>query len=258
MAIDKAVDSGALDSGLTSIANAIRTKGGTSASLTFPQGFVDAIGEISGGGGDNLPTVISGGTLGDYVDNTSTTLRQWAFYYYAGITSFSSNSVEHVTGACFRYCSNLESINLPNLTNANVGGDNFANCSKLRGIVLPKISTFSTNGGDFNSNADFVYADFGGVVNIIPRNTFINSSKFGLFVLRSQTLIPLANINAFSGTLFASGKSGGTLYVPNSLISAYQSETNWGTILGYATNSIQAIEGSQYETHYADGTVIPT
>lgn len=37
-------------SSLTAIANAIRTKGGTSAQLTFPQGFVDAIGAISGGG----------------------------------------------------------------------------------------------------------------------------------------------------------------------------------------------------------------
>lgn len=37
---------------LTSIANAIRTKGGTSAQLAFPQGFVSAIEAISGGGGD--------------------------------------------------------------------------------------------------------------------------------------------------------------------------------------------------------------
>lgn len=40
------------DTDMTSVANAIRTKGGTSASLTFPNGFVTAIGNISGGGGD--------------------------------------------------------------------------------------------------------------------------------------------------------------------------------------------------------------
>lgn len=51
MAYDKIVDSGSLDSGLTSIANAIRTKGGTSASLAFPTGFVNAIGAIPTGGG---------------------------------------------------------------------------------------------------------------------------------------------------------------------------------------------------------------
>lgn len=50
MAYDKLVDSAALDSSLTSIANAIRTKGGTSASLAFPADFVSAINAISGGG----------------------------------------------------------------------------------------------------------------------------------------------------------------------------------------------------------------
>ena len=44
------------DTELTSIANAIRTKGGTSAGLYFPDGFVTAIGNISGGGGSTLIT----------------------------------------------------------------------------------------------------------------------------------------------------------------------------------------------------------
>ena len=43
MALDKLVDSTQLNTDLTSIANAIRTKGGTSAQLAFPQGFVSAI-----------------------------------------------------------------------------------------------------------------------------------------------------------------------------------------------------------------------
>lgn len=42
------------DSDLTSVANAIRTKGGTSAQLAFPSGFVSAIGDISAGGGGNV------------------------------------------------------------------------------------------------------------------------------------------------------------------------------------------------------------
>lgn len=42
------------DTELTSVADAIRTKGGTSADLEFPDGFVTAIGNISGGGSPNL------------------------------------------------------------------------------------------------------------------------------------------------------------------------------------------------------------
>lgn len=49
MALDKLVDSTQLDSDLTSVANAIRTKGGTSAQLAFPAGFVSAIGDIPSG-----------------------------------------------------------------------------------------------------------------------------------------------------------------------------------------------------------------
>lgn len=49
MSVDKLVDSTQLDADLTSVANAIRTKGGTSASLAFPSGFVTAIGNISAG-----------------------------------------------------------------------------------------------------------------------------------------------------------------------------------------------------------------
>lgn len=41
------------DRDLTSIANAIRTKRGTSAQLAFPQGFVDAVEAVEIGGGDN-------------------------------------------------------------------------------------------------------------------------------------------------------------------------------------------------------------
>ena len=52
MAVDKLVDSTQLNADLTSVANAIRTKGGTSASLAFPADFVTAIGAIPSGGGE--------------------------------------------------------------------------------------------------------------------------------------------------------------------------------------------------------------
>lgn len=51
MAFDKLVDSAQLDSDLTSVANAIRAKSGTSGQLAFPAGFVSEINAISGGGG---------------------------------------------------------------------------------------------------------------------------------------------------------------------------------------------------------------
>lgn len=51
MAIDKSIDSAQLDADLASVADAIRTKGGTSAQLAFPADFVQAIEDIETGGG---------------------------------------------------------------------------------------------------------------------------------------------------------------------------------------------------------------
>ena len=49
MAYDKVVDSAVLDADLETVANAIRSKGGTTASLAFPAGFANAIAAIETG-----------------------------------------------------------------------------------------------------------------------------------------------------------------------------------------------------------------
>lgn len=54
MAVDKLVDSTLLDANLASVANAIRAKGGTSAQMAFPSGFVSAVQAIPTGGGLQL------------------------------------------------------------------------------------------------------------------------------------------------------------------------------------------------------------
>ena len=91
MAVDKLVDSSQLNSDLTSVANAIRTKGGTSASLAFPSGFVAAIGDIptgakkvtgafTVGSSETTHTISFGETLSRYMfliemtDDSKTTL----------------------------------------------------------------------------------------------------------------------------------------------------------------------------------------
>ena len=50
MALDKLVDSTQLDTDLTSVADAIRAKGGPSGSLPFPNGFIQAVGQIETNG----------------------------------------------------------------------------------------------------------------------------------------------------------------------------------------------------------------
>lgn len=84
MSLDKLVDSTQLDADLTTVANAIRTKGGTSASLAFPADFVSAIAAISGGGGSSGVQYKSGtftptSTLSDASRHTITTVENVGF-----------------------------------------------------------------------------------------------------------------------------------------------------------------------------------
>ena len=63
MAFDKVVDSVALDTQLTSIADAIRAKTGGSDSLVFPDGFLQAIAAIEAGGGSGGGQAFQCGTV---------------------------------------------------------------------------------------------------------------------------------------------------------------------------------------------------
>jgi len=88
MAVDKLVDSTQLDADLTSVANAIRTKGGTSASLAFPADFITAIAAIPSGGGGGLDC-----DYGTYTPSsdvleasvTTTKARKWLLLWAASL-----------------------------------------------------------------------------------------------------------------------------------------------------------------------------
>ena len=50
MAFDKVIDSAKLDADITTIADAIRAKAGTSGKMAFPNGMADAVRSIPSGG----------------------------------------------------------------------------------------------------------------------------------------------------------------------------------------------------------------
>ena len=95
-------------------------------------------------------------------------------------------------------------------------------------------------------------------------NIFKNCTKLDTLVLRSTTLGRMVYNNGLSGTPFASGGTGGTIYIPKVLYDElgtgsandYKAATNWSTIDGYGTITWAQIEGSEYENYYADGTPI--
>lgn len=255
MAVDKLVDSTQLDADLTSVANAIRTKGGTSASLAFPSGFVSAVEAIeTGGGGSSFD-------LGDHslptgaVTTNVTELLGSTFRYRTGITSVSAPNCTKLTNYVFAACTALQSVSLPVCTSF-FASNNFDGCSMLGGIVLPAI-TGTMPGATFLNCTSMAYADFGPNLNYWNGNDFFkNCAALTVIILRKSAVCKLNNISYLAGTPFASGGTGGTVYVPQALISSYQSATNWSTLYAAGSTTFAAIEGSQYENYYADGTPI--
>lgn len=64
--------------GLTSVANAIRNKGGTNLSLTFPSGFISAINDISAG--NIIDKIINKTIGGTYTNSNISNVGSNAFY----------------------------------------------------------------------------------------------------------------------------------------------------------------------------------
>lgn len=280
MSVDKLVDSTQLDSDLTSVANAIRTKGGTSAQLAFPAGFVQAIVDIETGG-YGFDDLAIRNYSGAAVLESATAISVHAFAN-SKITSIYAPHVREVSDNSFQNCKKLTSVYLPNaLSNLVVGWFDgcsaletvnlpsisnfwnfvFRNCTSLKTVVCPSITNISRP-NSFDGDTALKTVDFGkstiSASSSLGGSFFSKCSAFDTLILRYKTVSWLANINCFSDTPFADGNAGGTLYVPQALIADYQAASNWSTILGYANNQILPIEGSIYETQYADGTPITT
>jgi hypothetical protein len=240
------------DTDLTAVADAIREKGGTSAPLAFPQGFVDAIDAIETGGGDDYLSKRITNTLTEYTI-TGSYVGYAAFSGCEGLTSLAFPDVVTL-GEEVCKGTGLTTVHLKQATFN--GYSIFRECAKLETFVCEK----ATIGARFYYlfyNCSKLKA-FDADISNIKSDMFTNCNVLKTVVLRGNSVCALAHVNNFNNTPFASGKTGGTLYVPQALIESYQSATNWSTILGYTNNQILPIEGSIYETQYADGTPIST
>ena len=231
-----------------------------------------------GGGGYTINQVIARTDLvGDVVDNTVTDLPVGCLSN-SKITSFASTSViKNTEGSAFKNCTNLVSVDMPNFepTGTNVCGNMFAGCSSLTNI---KLSKYRRSAGSFLQNCtslpmivlpsidytlqsyfangctSLTVVDLGGNVggSIMAGNCFSHTAINTLILRRTAAINTLANTNNFNNSPLATNGTGGDIYVPSALLSAYQSASNWSAL----SATWHAIEGSQYENYYADGTPI--
>ena len=187
------------------------------------------------------------------VTNLNTNNVNETFAYMTGLLSFSAPKVTRIKDYALRGCASLTSVELPKLE--DTGGGLLYECTSIQTVVLPSVKVIYSQA--FRSCSNLETLDVLASTGFTSTNTMYGCGKLKTLIIRKTGgAASLSNINTFTSTPFASGGSGGTLYVPNNLISTYQSASNWSTILGYANNQIKKIEGTIYETHYADGKAI--
>ena len=171
-----------------------------------------------------------------------TSIGNYAFYYCKALTRVDLPNATSIGRSAFYGCSALTSVDLPNVT--SIESDAFSSCSALTSVDIPNVTSIGSSA--FSSCKALTSVDLSKATRIDSR-AFGACSKLTTIILRSPTVCTLVNTNAFDGTPFASGGTGGTVYCPASLITQYQTATNWSTLYASGKCIFVAIEGSEYE-----------
>lgn len=195
-----------------------------------------------GGGGDASIAEILQGTIKEISNDEATSVIKNGCSYFTGLTKVDLPNVKTIGDSAFQTCTALAEVNLPELTTA--GTSAFAGCAALKEISLPKLTAVSTA---MFSGSGLETLDLG-VATVIGVSSLSSCAGLDTIVLRSSTLCELeyGSPSILGGTCFDSDGTGGTLYVPQALISSYEAASGWSTILGYTNNQILAIEGSEF------------
>lgn len=222
-----------------------------------------------GGAGEWTTDGIANGTEpnGAITISTATTINEYAFSHRTGITSVTAPNVTRIMQYAFQYGATfpITSTSFPSLTtvdnnafrNARINSIDITNTAQLLKGNRPygdnnRLTTalFKGNTGDvgpqcFYSCASLTVLDIGFATKI--NNNAFNGCPLAALIIRTTTVCPLDNVNAFNNTPFKSGGTGGEIFVPSALLSVYPTSTNWSTVNGYGTITWKAIEGSIYE-----------
>lgn len=272
--IDRSITSITLPSGLTTIGTYVFEGCSDLTTVIFPT--PNTVTRIDGYAFQNCSSL----NISSLPDNI-TTMGIYAFY---GCTSLALTKLpDSLTGSIIQYtfynCYPLSISTIPSAV-TTIGGGAFKSCEGITNIstnaALTEIAANAFNGASShpmnivtasfpNMTASTISTAFGsttaanacqklesidiGSTASISASAFANCYKLQTLVLRRSTQIcSLQNISAFLNTPLRGYNSlTGTVYVPNDLISTYQTANNWSTLYNNGTISFVKIEGSQYE-----------
>lgn len=259
MPYDKIVDSTALDTALTDIADSIRAKTGKTDPLTIEQ-MPSEIESISGGGADHSveDAIITRSITGAYENDRITTVGKYAFVSCRTLTSANLSKCTELQDYAFSACARLTSINAPKLTTLRIGvfngsglltfngplvtsiGDGcFQSALSLTSVTLPLITTVPS--GCLRSCTKLKRVDLGAATSIV-RTAFTDSAALETLIIRTETLCTIADASVtLRGSKIAAGT--GYIYVPDDLVDSYKAATNW-VALANQIKPISALEAS--------------
>lgn len=181
-------------------------------------------------------------TIIEFNDDLLTAVKDRAFYQCPELTSVNLPNVTlGKAEEAFYYCKKLKNVNLPNITELS---GTFGECSALTSVNVPKLKKIG--GSTFQYCTALTSIDLPNVTGI-GYSVFWDCTKLTSIILRSETMCTLSSTNSFTRTPFASDGTGGTVYVPQALITQYQSATNWSSLYAGGKCNFVAIEGSEYE-----------
>lgn len=171
-----------------------------------------------------------------------------AFAYCTNLTTANFQAATTIGSYAFQYCTNLTTVNFPVAT--NIGNRAFYSCTSLTTVNFPaataiddyaftycsKLTTISfpvaTNIGSsaFYRCPKLTTANFPVAISI-GGWAFYNCYNLKSLYLTGPSLCKLSNSNAFGSTPIggysAFAGTYGSIYVPASLLTSYQTATNW-------------------------------
>lgn len=224
MALDKVIDSTALDADLTDIANAIRIKAGNTDTLNFPNDFISSINNLDNK--DDYLASICNKTVKEIVNDKVTTIYSKFQQGNKNLVKVDLPLITKLFDYSFQNCGNLKIINLPAVTTIDSA------CLEMCGaeeLYLPSLVETTGWGYIFNSSG-FKRIIFPVFTGTIKATTFNGCGRLETLVLGADTVCTLENTNAFNGTPIATKTafaSAGYIYVKKALIDSYKAATNW-------------------------------
>lgn len=207
------------------------------------------------------------GTLGDFADVEDGITAIGPYQFYAYPTSISKLSLPNAVsiGDYAFTASAIKGINAPLVT--TLGNDVF-NGSQLENIAMPNLASISKNSlrntklskailpsctsiGETSLYSNTVLTLLDILGGTIAAQSMWRSSQLTTLILRAISVVTLSNVSALQDTKYAvNGAGGAYVYVPRSLISSYQTATNWSTLYAAHSDMFRAIED-----YTLDGTV---